>query len=102
MKRVRRNERSKTEQLKAKATRLRVDFAQTDLATAMTFVRLARFYIRTEQPERATKLLREAQHAASTIDRIVAKLSGEVAKTLKEKLALLADAIDEAKEQSEA
>ena len=95
-KRVRRR-RSNVEQLKAKAEKLRLEFAETDLAVAMTFVRLARFYFQVNHPERAMKLLWDARHAAYTVEKIVSRLSGEIAKTFIGKLTALIEAIDEAR-----
>lgn len=91
----RRKRLSKTRQLLARAEELRIEFAEADLAIAMTFVRLARSHLQASERERAARLLRDAQHAADTVGKILRKLPDEIANGMSGKLSALVNAIDE-------
>lgn len=85
------------EQLRAKAQKLGMEFANTDLDAANTFLDLARLDFESGEYEHASRLLKNAEHAAEVVETIVQRFPEGSVPELKRKLEALKQAIHEVK-----
>lgn len=90
------------EQLRAKAQKLGIEFANADLDAAHTFLDLARLDFQSGESEHASRLLKNAEHAAEVVESIIKRFPENALPELQRRLEALNKAIGQVKALAEA
>jgi hypothetical protein len=91
---------AQSEQLRAEAVGLRIEFIETDLQVAMTFLSLARQDFQTGETEHGAKLLGHVERAREIIQQTLKKLPPDAMPPIRTKLTALHRMTDEIRKEA--